>query len=171
MNKKGALELTLAITATMILTVLILVFFFKVGNLYANIGLKGQKTCEKYLDDYNRVIEDIKNLEPGKKLEELIDIKSNCALIAFSKSKESFVSRPDQCLQQSCLCICYVGADGADADDCLHTKYCTNFEDIEEIKGNQKINNFEEQIYVNDFRAIEISRIDNTIKLLVLNKE
>ncbi len=167
MNKKAAVRLSLAFMIGVLFTVVGLFVFYNISNTFLGFLIKGQAVCDDNLDYYNNIVNIIQNLEPQKAVkEELVDIRNNCALIAFSSKKESFVSKPDKCFQKSCLCMCYIGAKIGQSD-CEKAKYCESFEGIEEINGAQKINGFEEQVYINELNKLEISRIDNTIQILI----
>lgn len=142
MNKKADTHLSVKVVMGLIVGAIGLLLLL---GAYVKIikPLLAKPTCDNYNIYLDNVVQDVNEVASSESLmkTEFVAFDKNCALHAFSKEQESFVTRPDFCYKVSCLCICY-------DKDCKKAKYCEQFDNVDVFKGDYEENNFNEQVYV-----------------------
>src|SRR3989344_3360161 len=83
----------------------------------------------------------------------LFSIEGKCSLVGFSKTRDSFLARTDECISESCLCLCKGKLD----EKCNVYEKCSHF-NVDAFFGDAEINGVKEQVF-----------FQNTDEILLLN--
>ncbi len=88
----------------------------------------------------------------------LFSIEGKCSLVGFSKIRDSFLARPNECLSESCLCLCKGKLD----EKCNVYEQCSYF-DVDVFIGDAEVNGVKEQVF--------FQNTDGILLLNVIKKE
>jgi len=122
--------------------ILVWVLFGIIKDVYNSFfGSSGCKEAAGMLKEMDDVVQNVAS-EKIDKPQFLFAIEGKCALVGFSRNKDSIVPKPLECGSDSCLCLCK----GSTKERCDVYDSCYTIA-VDTLEGDAEVQNLENQVY------------------------
>src|SRR3989344_7715703 len=145
-----------------IIGVILVLALLNIGEdiLSTLFGSKGCNEAYGYLGGLSKAVEHVLSGET-ESTNAILSIKGKCSLVGFSKTKDSFLARPDECISESCLCLCKGKLD----EKCNVYEQCSHF-NVDAFFGDAEVEGAKEQVFFQNTDGILILNVvkkENTV--------